>query len=236
VKYEGAGDLEQTKIDESLREHGADIKLDAFLDQGVIRRARTVLRDLLAEKGFAAADVSSAIEPIAGSTKLVSLVFHAARGPKLVIRDVVFTATARSRQRPRQGAEEQPAAGPAVAGHQPRRLQRDDVRRRRAARRGLLPQQGYVAVRVGQPECGRWTTPRRQDRFVQLRIPVHEGRRYRVGTIASRGRRSCAPRRCRRSSLKPGVWYRQERIRDGLTKAREIYGRSGTWSSPATPT
>ena len=48
VRYEGAGDLEQTKIDEELRDHDAAIKLDAFLDQGLIRRARTILRGLLA--------------------------------------------------------------------------------------------------------------------------------------------------------------------------------------------
>ncbi len=83
VKYEGAGDLEQTKIDEQLREQGAEIKLDAFLDQGVIRRARTVLRDMLAEKGFAAAEVSSAVAPIEGGGKLVSLTFNVTRGPKL---------------------------------------------------------------------------------------------------------------------------------------------------------
>ena len=80
-----------------------------------------------------------------------------------------------SRQRPRQGAEEQPAAGPAVAGHQPRRLQRDHVRRRRAARRGLLPQPG---LRRGprrparSADAGRLR--RRQD---ALRPAAHPGLR-----------------------------------------------------------
>ena len=142
VKYEGAGDLEQTKIDEQLREQGAEIKLDAFLDQGVIRRARTVLRDLLAEKGFAAAEVSSAIDADrrrqAGGPHLRRHARAEAGDP----RRCLHRQSRRRRRRPRQGAEEQPAAGPAVARHQPRRLQRDHLRRRRAARRGLLPRPG----------------------------------------------------------------------------------------------
>jgi hypothetical protein len=37
VSYDGSGDLEQTKIDEALREKGAEIKLDTFLDQSTAR-------------------------------------------------------------------------------------------------------------------------------------------------------------------------------------------------------
>ena len=45
---------------------------------------------MLAEKGYAAAEVSSAIARIDGGGKLVSLTFNVTRGPKLVIRDVAF--------------------------------------------------------------------------------------------------------------------------------------------------
>ena len=65
-------------------------------------------------------------------------------------------------------------------------------------------------------------------RFVQLRIPVHEGRRYRVGTIGFEGQTIVRAEALQSIfKLKPGAWYRQERIRDGLTKAREIYGSIG---------
>ena len=230
VKYEGAGDLEQTKIDESLREHGAEIKLDAFLDQGVIRRARTVLRDLLAEKGFAAAEVSSAIEPIAGSAKLVSLVFNVTRGPKLVIRDVAFIGNR---------AVPDSDLGKVLKNNRPQGLLSlvtsrgaynettfaDDAQRVEDYYRN----QGYVAVRVGQPEVRTLDdSADGKTRFVQLRIPVYEGRRYRVGTIGFEGQTIVRAEALQSIfKLKPGAWYRQESIRDGLNKAREIYGSIG---------
>ncbi len=230
VKYEGAGDLEQTKIDESLREHGAEIKLDAFLDQGVIRRARTVLRDLLAEKGFAAAEVSSAIEPIAGSGKLVSLVFNVTRGPKLVIRDVAFIGN-------RAVADSD--LGKVLKNNRPQGLLSlvtsrgaynettfaDDAQRVEDHYRN----QGYVAVRVGQPEVRTLDdSADGKTRFVQLRIPIYEGRRYRVGTIGFEGQTIVRTEALQSIfKLKPGAWYRQESIRDGLNKAREIYGSIG---------
>jgi outer membrane protein insertion porin family len=230
VKYEGAGDLDQTKIDESLREHGAEIKLDAFLDQSVIRRARTVLRDLLAEKGFAAADVSSAIEPSAGSTKLVSLVFNVTRGPKLVIRDVAFIGN-------RAVADADLAK--VLKNNRPQGLLSlvtsrgaynettfaDDAQRVEDYYRN----QGYVAVRIGQPEVRTLDDAADgKTRYVQLRIPVYEGRRYRVGTIGFEGQTIVRTEALQAIfKLKPGAWYRHDRIRAGLDKAREIYGSIG---------
>lgn len=230
VKYDGAGDLDQTKIDETLREQRAEIKLDSFLDQSVIRRARTVLRDLLAEKGYAAAEVTSSIDPIPGGARLVSLTFNATRGPKLVIRDVAFI-----------GNREVPDAelSKVLKENRPQGLLSlvtsrgaynettfaDDAQRVEDYYRD----QGYVAVRVGQPEVrGLDDSADGQTRYVQLRIPVYEGRRYRVGTLAFEGQTLVRTEALQAIfKLKPGAWYRQQRVRDGLNKAREIYGSIG---------
>jgi outer membrane protein insertion porin family len=230
VKYDGAGDLEQSKIDEQLRDHGAEIKLDAFLDQGVIRRARTVLRDMLAEKGYAAAEVTSAIAPIEGGGKLVSLTFNVTRGPKLVIRDVAFIGNRAvpdgdlvkvlKSNRP-QGLLSLVTS----RGAYNETTYADDAQRVEDYYRD----QGYVAVRVGQPEVRALDdSPDGKTRFVQLRIPVYEGRRYRVGALTFEGQTIVRTEALQAIfKLKPGAWYRQQRVRDGLTKAREIYGSVG---------
>ena len=230
VKYEGAGDLDQSKIDEALREARAEIKLDAFLDQSTIRRARTVLRDLLAEKGYAAASVTSAIQPLPGDGKLVSLVFDVTRGPKLVIRDVAFIGNR---------AVPDAQLGKVLKDNRPQGLLSlvtsrgaynettfaDDAQRVE----DFYRDQGYVAVRVGQPEVRALDdSADGRTRYVQLRIPVYEGRRYRVGTIGFEGHTLVREEALRAIfKLEPGAWYRQQRIRDGLTKAREIYGSIG---------
>jgi outer membrane protein insertion porin family len=86
-----------------------------------------------------------------------------------------------------------------------------------------------VAVRVGQPEVRTLDdSADGKTRYVQLRIPVFEGRRYRVGTLAFEGQTIVRTEALQQIfKLKPGAWYRQQRVRDGLTKAREIYGSVG---------
>jgi outer membrane protein insertion porin family len=230
VKYDGDGELEQTKIDESLKEAGAAIKLDAFVDQAVIRRAKTVLRDLLAEKGFAAAEVSTTTEPIGDGPKLVSLTFHVTRGPRLVIRDVMFLGN--------RAVPDDTLAG-VLKGTRPQSLMSlmssrgtysqaafaEDAQRLEDYYRD----HGYVTVRVGQPEVRALDdSSDGGTRFVQLRIPVFEGRRYRVGTVAFEGQTLVKPEAMQAIfKLKTGAWYRQENIREGLDKAREIYGSIG---------
>ena len=189
-----------------------------------------MLRDLLAGKGFAAAEVSSSIAPIGDSPKLVSLVFHVTSGPKLVIRDVAFVgnravpdgdlAKVLKNNRPQgllslvtgRGAYDETTFA-------------DDAQRVEDYYRN----QGYVAARVGQPEVRTLDdSADGKTRFVQLRIPIAEGRRYRVGTIGFEGQTIVRAEALQSIfKLKPGAWYRQERIRDGLAKAREIYGSIG---------
>jgi hypothetical protein len=50
VSYEGSKTIDRTKIDEKLKEAGIQLRLDSFLDQGLIRRVEGVLRDMMAEK------------------------------------------------------------------------------------------------------------------------------------------------------------------------------------------
>ena len=238
VTYAGAGDLDQNKIDEALRAQNAAIKLDAFLDQSLIRRARTVLRGLLAEKGYAAAEVTTSVDAIPGSGRLVSLTFHVTRGPKLVIRDVAFIGN-------RQVADAELAK--ALKDNRPQGLLSlvtrrgaynettfaDDAQRVEDHYRDL----GYVAVRVGQPEVRTLDdSADGKTRFVQLRIPVFEGRRYRVGTVTFEGQTLVRTEALAAIfKLKEGAWYRQARVREGLTKAREIYGSIGHMEFTAFP-
>ena len=63
---------------------------------------------------------------------------------------------------------------------------------------------------------------------MQLRIPVSEGERYKVGkfdfadnkVVKTEGLRTLF-------KLKPGDWYSDKAIRKGLEKAREVYGAAG---------
>ncbi len=89
--------------------------------------------------------------------------------------------------------------------------------------------EGYVQAQVGQPELNVLQTAKDgKTQWVQLRIPVTEGQRYRVGSFAIDGNTVV-----KSEALMPlfkvnvGDWYNEKNVRDGLVKAREIYGAGG---------
>ena len=87
VNYEGTKQIDRTKIDEQLRARSIELRLDSFLDNGTIRRIETVLREMMAEKGFTNAEVSHTVTAVAGGPKLVNVTFSVDRRPKIKIRE-----------------------------------------------------------------------------------------------------------------------------------------------------
>ena len=61
VDYTGSKKLEQSKIEEKLREESVTIRLDSFIDPALIRRVEGIVRDMFAEKGYEFAAVTHTI-------------------------------------------------------------------------------------------------------------------------------------------------------------------------------
>src|SRR5687767_4680989 len=74
--------IKRTDIDEKLREKNITVRLDAFVDQAMIRRVETVLDEMMTEKGFANSRISHKLSPVAGGPKLVNVTFVVDEGPK----------------------------------------------------------------------------------------------------------------------------------------------------------
>jgi outer membrane protein insertion porin family len=88
---------------------------------------------------------------------------------------------------------------------------------------------GYITARVGAPELKLVRdSADKKTRFVDLRIPVVEGHRYKVGELSFDGNTVV-----KSDALRPmfkverGTYYRERTIRTGLEKAREAYGAGG---------
>ncbi len=88
---------------------------------------------------------------------------------------------------------------------------------------------GYITARIGQPEVKTLEdAPDGKKRFVELRVPVTEGRRYRVGNFTFEGNTVVKAEGLRPLfKLKEGEYYAEKNIRKGLEKAREVYGSGG---------
>lgn len=95
VDYVGTKVVDQTKIDEALKERSITIRLDSFIDPGLVRRVEGVVREPLSEKGHLDAVVTHEVKPVAGGPKLVHLTFNIDEGPSSRFRTSTSRATAR---------------------------------------------------------------------------------------------------------------------------------------------
>ena len=72
------------------------------------------------------------------------------------------------------------------------------------------------------------TSSDKKTRWLELRIPVQEGERYRVGTFGFEGNTVVKNEALRQLfKVKAGDFYADKVIRKGLEKARELYGAGG---------
>jgi len=230
VEYVGTKKLEATKIDEKLKEKGSQIRLDSFIDPALVRRVEGTIREMLAEKGYLGGEVTHAITPIPSGPKLVNLTFTISEGPQYKIRSVEFVGNKAVSDGKLAGQmKENKARGmfSFITGkgtYQETKFEEDAEKVVEYYR-----DRGYIAARVGQPDLKviEDSTDKKK-RWVQLRIPVVEGERYRVGKFEFDGNTVVKSEGLRALfKVKEGAFYSEKTIRKGLEKAREVYGGIG---------
>ena len=230
VNYDGTTEIDRADIDEQLRARGIEMRLDSFVDNGTVRRIETVLREMMADKGFVDAEVSHEVTALAGGPKLVNVTFTIGEGPKIKIRDIEFVGNVdksdRTLQRRMKDNKTPGFFGFILRGgtYHPTRFESDaDLIQ------AYYRKEGYVQAQIGQPELKVLDeSADGKTRWVQLIIPVTEGERYRVGSFSIDGNTVV-----RSEVLEPvfevevGDWYNEEDIREGLVRAQELYGAGG---------
>ena len=230
VDYVGSKKVEQSKIEDELKKKGITIRLDSFIDQGLVRRVAGVVRDMYAEKGYEFAEVKPEIKPIEGGTKLVNLSFVINEGPKVKIRTIDFqgnTALGDGTLERKMKDNKAPGFLGFITGGGIYKEDKfaDDAEKVVEYYR----QRGYVKAQVGQPKLRVLEDSKDgKNRFVELQIPVTEGPRYKVGDFTFAGNKVVKSEGLRPLfKLKEGDWYNEKKIRKGLEKAREVYGTGG---------
>ena len=238
VDYVGSKKIEQSKIDDKLKEEKVDLRLDTFLDEAVVKKVKGIVRDMMVEKGYQNAEVTTEIQSMPGSPKLVHLTFHVDEGPNVKIRDVVFvgnTAISNGALKKHMKENREHTWLSFLTGHgtydetkfdQDAEMVTDYYRDR-----------GYITALVGQPELKVIEDSKdKKTRWIELRIPVQEGRRYRVGEFKFDGNTVVKSDVLRPLfNIKPGDFYDQNQIRKGYQKVQEVYGAGGYWEFTAYP-
>jgi outer membrane protein insertion porin family len=230
----GKGDsisiIKRSDIDDKLRERNIEMRLDTFLDEGTIRRVKGVLRELMAEKGFTNAEINHKVTPVAGGPKLVNVTFTVGEGPKIRIRDVEFLDNvAFSDGKLQRKLKENKPKGILSFITGGGTYKEAEYEEDAAKVVEYYRNKGYPQARVGNPEIKVLeNTKDAKTRWIQLRIPVVEGKRYRMGNLSFEGNKLFQSEGLRTLyKVEAGEWYSKKKLDDGNKKAQEVYGARG---------
>src|SRR5262245_60277842 len=240
VDYVGSKKVETSKIDEKLKDANAQIRLDTFIDPGLVRKVQGIVQDMLREKGFQFASVTPEIQEIQGGPKLVHLTFHMDEGPKVEIRRIEFTGNRAMSDsqlkaqlkdtKDNEGFKDFAHLWTWIASAMGDRSYKEAKFDEDAEKIvSFYRDNGYIKANVGVPELRVINdSDDQKTRFIELKIPISEGARYKVGTFDVAGNTVV-----RTDYLKPlfktnpGEFYSEKKIRKGMEKAREVYGTGG---------
>jgi outer membrane protein insertion porin family len=249
VDYTGSKKVEISKIDEKLKEANAQIRLDTFIDPALVRKVEGIVRDMLREKGFQFAEVTHDIKEVSGGPKLVHITFLMEEGPKVKIRKIDFVGNkAMSDATLKHQLKENTERGQfqdfihfptwflSLIGdkgtYQETKFDEDAEKIQ-----SFYRDHGYIRASVGVPELKVLTDAEdKKTRWVELKVPITEGERYKVGNFDVAGNTVV-----KTEFLKPlfktntGEYYAEKKIRKGLEKAREVYGSGGYWEFTGFP-
>jgi outer membrane protein insertion porin family len=230
VDYAGSKKLESTKIDEKLRELNAVIRMDTFIDSALVKKVSGIIRDMMKEKGFQFATVTPKIEEMAGGPKLIHLTFQMDEGPKVKVRNIDFLGNRAGSDRAlrRRMKENKPHWWLSwITGrgtYQENKFEEDAERVLEFYR-----DRGFITAQVGDPELKYLgDSEDKKTRWVELRVPVVEGNRYRIGDFNFDGNTVIKTEVLRPLfDVKSGEYYSQKKVRKGFQKAQEGYGSLG---------
>ena len=238
VRYTGSEAIDRGEIDEKLQAAGLEVRLDTFIDLRMVSRIEAALRLLFADEGYQFAEVTHKVTPVAGGPKLVHLTFNVNEGPKVEIKKIEFVGNRamsdRTLKKKMKGTKERWWLS-WISGrgtYQPARFEEDAV-----SIMGHYRDKGYITAQVGQPEVHYLElSSGGKTRDVRLRIPVSEGERYRIGNVTFDGNAVLNSEGLQTLfKIKSGEFYSEKRVREGLEKARELYGRLGYYEFTGFP-
>jgi outer membrane protein insertion porin family len=229
VYNDGTKEIEQTKVEERLRELGITIRLDSFVDQATEKRVANVIREMMVEKGFQEAKVEPIYEALPGGPKTVALKFKVTEGPKVKISNVdivgnkVFSdGKVRGKMKTNKGGGFWIFPGSSV-------YQGDKFEEDAEMITSFYRENGYLNADVGQPNLKPLKDSKDgKTRFMTLEVPVSEGTRFKVNKIEFAGNDK-VPGDVMRPlfKMKIGDYYNEKHVRQGFEKIKEIYGTGG---------
>lgn len=233
LDFVGSKELSGNDISEKLTKEKAEIPVDSFYDPAKVVKAENVIRSMLVDKGRTDGTVSSHVEALdAGGVKIV---FDIKDEQKIRIRTVKFDGidhfTNWELRWAMKKTRESHLFSALMGGSTYTEDQyAEDIEKVRE----VYLDNGYVDVSFGPPEMDYqdgysrflfWKSPKR---WLDLTIPVVEGKQYRIGNITVEGAKVFPDRFIKTFfKMQPGQIYDESKVTKGIESLRDLYGARG---------
>src|ERR1700761_9048507 len=250
ITYPGLNSVSQSDVlDRYKKEHFTGFSPESPYDPTKLARAVDIVRALLAEHGHQFASVKPEIKNIPPSS--VSIVLRVKEGPTVKVGNITFTGNKSIPSRELRAAMKnlRPVGVPHsiflenlfARTYDASKLEEDTERVRRA-----MQDRGYFRAGVADPithirnEGGLsfFTFRPRQGKRIDIRIPVEEGQRYKLGGVTFTGNTHVQNVKALRAQFptKDGEWFNATAVGKGLDNLRKAYGSLGYINFTAVPT
>jgi outer membrane protein insertion porin family len=241
IKYEGLSSVSQSDVLDRFKERKVSLTQESQYDPTRVKKAETVLKEMLAEHGHQFATIRTEVRPIPPAS--VGITFNIKEGPKVKVGKITFEGNKNLSKRYLQSAMKnlKPVGIPHsiflqnlfARTYDATKLSEDAERVRYA-----YQQKGYFKAVVQDPETKlRDSKPpaihfpliQKPGKRVDIKIPVEEGDQYTLKEIKFTGNKAISNTKFLRSlfQMKDGDIFNTELVKKGLDNLRKAYGELG---------
>jgi outer membrane protein insertion porin family len=248
INYKGLNSITVSDVLDRFKKEHVGLSVESQYDPTKIKRAETVIKQMLAEHGHQFATIRTEVKTIPPASVQVN--FNVKEGPVVKVGHITFTGDphigARTLRRSMKNLK--PIGIPYSIVFEDlfpqtfdaSKLEEDSERVRQVYR-----DKGYANAAVEQPrtqirdEGGlNWFTFRpRKGKRIDILLPIEEGDRYRLGTITFSGNKAVTNLKALRATfpIKDGDWFNATDIGKGLENLKKAYGQLGYINFGAIP-
>ncbi len=247
--YKGMSSISQSDVLEAFKKAKVGLSVESQYDPTKIKRAETVIKEMLAAHGHQFASVTETIKTIPPAG--VSVTFNVKEGPTVKVGKIEFSGNSALSDRTLRRAMKnlKPIGIPHsiilenlfARTFDATKLDEDTERVRAAYR-----DRGYFKALTSQPTThirnagglNPFTLRPSKGKRVDILMPVEEGDRYRLGGITFSGNKAVTNMRVLRAQFiqKDGEWFDATKFQKGLDQLRKSYGELGYINFVGSPT
>ena len=248
INYKGLNVVSQSDVLDRFKKEKVGLSQESQYDPTKVKRAETVLRQILAEHGHQFATIRTEVKTIPPASVQVN--FNIKEGPTVKVGQIHFTGNQHLNATilRRSMKNLKPIGIPYslifenlfAKTFDASKLEEDTERVRLAYR-----DKGYYNAAVEEPKTqirdegglNFFTFRPNKGKRIDILMPIEEGARYRLGTITFTGNKAVSNVRALRGTfaVKDGEWFNATLISKGLENLKKSYGQLGYINFGAIP-